>query len=50
MISLYGQEPPLDLWAPDPKYIEECKILNTSIALYFKQSTAIAAFFTNSTF
>ncbi|MDP2162586.1 MAG: IS110 family transposase [Flavobacterium sp.] len=41
MIALFGQEQPLDLWVPDPKYIEECKILNTSIALYFKQSTAL---------
>lgn len=41
MIFQYSQEQALELWMPDPKYIEECKVLNTSIALYFKQSTAL---------
>ncbi len=41
MIALYAEEQPLEPWEPDPKYIEDCKILNTNIALYFKQSTAL---------
>jgi transposase len=41
MIALYAQEQPLKVWVPDPEYIEECKVLNTCIALYFKQSTAL---------
>lgn len=41
MIALYAREQPLKLWEPAPKYIQECKILNASIALYFKQSTAL---------
>lgn len=41
MIALYAQEQPLEVWTPDPEYIEECKVLNTCIALYFKQSTAL---------
>lgn len=41
MISLYAQEQELKLWSPEPLYIQECKILNTTISLYFKQSTAL---------
>ena len=41
MIALYAQQQPLKVWEPDPHYIEQCKILNTNIALYFKQSTAL---------
>jgi len=41
MIALYAQQQPLKVWEPDPQYIEQCKILNTNIALYFKQSTAL---------
>ena len=43
MIALYAfeQSQSLMLWEPEPKYIQECKILNTTIALYFKQSTAL---------
>jgi len=41
MIALYAREQPLEAWMPAPAYIQECKILNTSISLYFKQSTAL---------
>ncbi len=41
MIARYAQEQPLKEWEPDPEYIEQCKVLNTNIALYFKQSTAL---------
>lgn len=43
MIALYAQQQTQSLvaWEPEPKYIQECKVLNTTIALYFKQSTAL---------
>ena len=41
MISMYASDQPLEEWEPDPSYIEECKIINTTIALYFRQSTAL---------
>lgn len=43
MISLYAQEQSQSLipWEPEAAYLQECKILNTTIALYFKQSTAL---------
>ncbi len=41
MIALYAQEQSLEVWIPDPDYINQCKVLNTSIRLYFKQSTAL---------
>jgi len=41
MIALYAQEQSLEAWIPDPAYINECKVLNTTIRLYFKQSTAL---------
>ena len=41
MIAQYAQEQSLELWEPDPEYIQECKVLNTTIRLYFKQSTAL---------
>lgn len=41
MIALYAQEQSLEVWSPEPLYIQECKILNTTISLYFKQSTAL---------
>ncbi len=41
MIALYAQEQSLEVWSPEPAYIQECKILNTTISLYFKQSTAL---------
>jgi len=41
MICQYGQEQSLELWRPDPEYVEECKMLQTVTQLYFKQTTAI---------
>ena len=41
MISQYGQEQKMDLWHPSPKYVEDCKQLQTITQLYFKQSTVI---------
>ena len=41
MITLYAQNQSVKRWKPDPKYIEECKALNSTIALYLKQSTAL---------
>ena len=41
MIYHYGQEQQLDLWSPSPEYVEDCKQLQTTTQLYFKQSTAI---------
>jgi len=41
MICQYGQEQKMDLWQPSPKYVEDCKQLQTITQLYFKQSTAI---------
>lgn len=41
MICCYGQEQKMDLWHPSPKYVDECKQLQTITQLYFKQSTAI---------
>jgi transposase len=41
MIAKYAQEQVLKLWIPEPAYIEECKLLNSCIELYFKQSTAL---------
>lgn len=41
MICQYGQEQSLEVWHPDPEYVEECKMLQTVTQLYFKQTTAI---------
>lgn len=41
LIAQYGIEQPLELWNPAPEYIEECKMLNSVLELYFKQSTAL---------
>lgn len=41
MICQYGQEQEMQLWYPSPDYVEECKQLQTTTQLYFKQSTAI---------
>lgn len=41
MIATYAKEQALVAWSPEPAYIQECKILNTTIALYLKQSTAL---------
>jgi transposase len=41
MIALYASEQPLKLWIPHPEYIEQCKVLNTTIEIYQKQSTSL---------
>ena len=41
MIVKYAQEQNIGLWHPLPKYIEECKDLNNTIGLYYKQNTAL---------
>jgi len=41
MIALYAQNQSVKRWKPNPEYIEECKALNSTIALYLKQSTAL---------
>lgn len=41
MICQYGQEQTIDLWSPEPKYVEQCKQHQTIVQLYFRQSTAI---------
>lgn len=41
MITQYAREQLLDLWQPNPVYIDECKDLYTTINLYLKQSTAL---------
>jgi len=34
MITLYAQNQSVKSWKPNPEYIEECKALNSTIALY----------------
>jgi len=41
MIVQYAQEQRVSRWHPNPKYIEECKDLHTTVKLYYKQSTSI---------
>jgi len=41
MIVQYAQEQPISLWTPLPEYIEECKDLQTTTNLYYKQKTAL---------
>lgn len=41
MICQYAMEQPLELWRPQPRYVEQCKELQTVIQLYLKQGTAI---------
>lgn len=41
MICQYGQHEPLKLWKPDPEYMQECKQLQSVIAVYTKQQTAL---------
>ena len=41
MIWQYATEQPLSLWVPEPGYIEECKMIYTSIGLYNKSRTAL---------
>lgn len=41
MIAWYASEQQLVRWQPDPEYVRQCKMLNSTISLYFKQSTAL---------
>ena len=41
MISLYGIEQKPDLWEPEPKFIEEGKLITTLMQLYVKQQTQL---------
>lgn len=41
MIYMYATEQRLQAWKPEPDYIVQCKLLNSSINIYFKQSTAL---------
>jgi len=41
MIYMYATEQQLQAWKPEPDYIVQCKLLNSSIEIYFKQSTAL---------
>jgi transposase len=41
MIAGYAMEQQLSLWQPEPSHIHDCKMLQTSIEVYFKQSTAL---------
>jgi transposase len=41
MIWQYATEQSLSLWAPEPEYIENCKLIYTSIGLYNKNMTAL---------
>lgn len=41
MIVQYAREQTVFKWQPNPRYIDECKDLHTTISLYFKQSTAL---------
>ncbi len=45
MICRYGQEQPLALWSPEASYIVDCKRLQSTIRLYFKQRTALKNMF-----
>jgi len=42
MIAMYGSNQPLELWEPDPEYIDCCKMLQSCIQTYFKQQTALS--------
>lgn len=41
MICRYGTHEPLERWRPDPEYMLECKQLQSVIAVYTKQQTAL---------
>lgn len=41
MISLYGEQQPLQAWSPDPEYVDRCKMLQSVVQMYFKQQTAL---------
>ena len=41
MIARYASEQSVKLWKPPVDYIKQCNFLNTTVNLYFKQSTAL---------
>lgn len=41
MIAQYASEQPLKRWQPEPEYVSQCKMLHTTVGMYFKQSTAL---------
>lgn len=41
MICLYGAEQTLELWIPDPEHVGQCKLIQSTLQLYFKQRTAL---------
>lgn len=41
MISMYASEQEIKQWKPQPEYIDQCKLLNSSIEIYYKHSTAL---------
>ena len=41
MICSYAQEQPVSLWEPEPAYISQCNMLQSTVGIYFKQSTAL---------
>ncbi len=41
LIAQYGAEQQLSPWEPNPDYVEQCKDLHNTIAMYFKQITAL---------
>lgn len=41
MISKFGTEQQPKCWTPEPEYIENCKVIQATLNLYFKQCTAL---------
>lgn len=41
MIAQYASEQPLKPWEPEPEYITQCKALNSTMEIYFKQRTSL---------
>jgi len=41
MIALYAKEQSVKLWKPTANYIEQCNFINTTLSVYFKQTTAL---------
>jgi transposase len=41
MIALYAHQQPLTCWKPEAQFIIECKAINSAVAMYHKQCTAL---------
>ena len=41
LIAAYAKDQEVRLWQPDPAHITECRMLQTTVEVYFKQSTAL---------